>query len=60
MYYVFLYASLIVLCFRFKLLYNTLSLCANKEIYIHYKNINKKQQIKCNNKKSRVLVMNLK
>ena len=39
---------------------DTLSLCANKEIYIHNNNINKKQQIKCNNKKSRVLVMNLK
>ena len=39
---------------------DTLSLCANKEIYIRNNNINKKQQIKCNNKKSRVLVINLK
>ena len=39
---------------------DTLSLCANKETYIHYKNINKKQQIKCNNIKSRILLMNLK
>ena len=39
---------------------DTLSLCANKETYIHYKNINKKQQIKCNNIISRILLMNLK
>ena len=39
---------------------DTSSLCANKEIYIYSNNINKKTIKKCNNKKSRIFLMNLK